>query len=66
MAIDSITPYAQWPYWLRFVVVAPNALLAGITCWIWWPKTDRGWRRFGLVAAYLLVFFLVMHFIFKF
>jgi hypothetical protein len=48
------------------LVVAPNALLAGFSCWIWWPTSNREWRRFGLVAAYLIVFYAVMHFVFKF
>lgn len=61
-----ITPYSAWPKWLQFLVMAPNGLLAGIACWIWWPKSDREWRKFGLVAAYLIVFLSVMHFVFKF
>ena len=60
------TPFAAWPPWLQFVVMAPNAVLAFLTCWLWWPKSDREWRRFGFVAAYLLIFFGVMRFVFGF
>jgi hypothetical protein len=31
----------------------------------WWPKDDKGWQRFGIVAAYLLLFYSVMHFVFR-
>jgi hypothetical protein len=61
-----IVPYSEWPRWLQFLIVAPNGLLAAITCWMWWPKSDREWRRFGLVMAYLIVFFSVMIFVFHF
>jgi hypothetical protein len=61
-----IAPYSSWPTWLQTLVVAPNALLGFFALWIWWPKSNREWRRFGVVAAYLIVFYAVMHFIFKF
>lgn len=61
-----ITPYSDWPKWLQILVVAPNALLLGFCTWMWWPKSDRDWRRFGLVFAYLIVFYLVMVYLFKF
>lgn len=61
-----MAPFPAWPKWLQFVVVAPNALLAAFACWVWWPKSDREWRRFGLVAAYLVVFFSILHFVFGF
>jgi len=61
-----IAPYSSWPVWLQTLVVAPNALLGFFALWIWWPKSNREWRRFGVVAVYLIVFYAVMHFIFKF
>jgi hypothetical protein len=61
-----IVPYSEWPTWLQVLIVAPNALLAGFACWVWWPKSSREWCRFGLVAAYLVVFFLVMVFVFHY
>jgi preprotein translocase subunit SecE len=30
-----------------------------------WPKSEKGWRRFRLVVAYLLVFYLVMRYVFQ-
>jgi len=36
-----------------------------VAFWLWWPKSDKGWRKFGIAAGYLLVFFLVMRFVFK-
>jgi hypothetical protein len=59
-----ITPYSDWPHWLQLVVVIPNGLLAGFMMWVWWPKSNRGWNRFGWLAAYLLIFWFVMFFVF--
>lgn len=61
-----VMPYSECPLWLQILVVAPNRLLAGFACWIWWPNSNREWNRFGIVMLYLIVFFLAMHFIFKF
>jgi len=60
----GLTPYSHWPDWLKFIIIAPNGLLASISCWLWWPKSDQEWRKFGFVAAYLIIFALVMHFAF--
>jgi len=51
---------------VQFLVFAPHAVLMGFLTWVWWPKTEREWKRFGLVLAYLLVFYLVMYFVFGF
>jgi hypothetical protein len=51
---------------LQVLVLTPNALLAGFACWVWWPKSSREWGRFGLVWAYLGVFYLVMVFVFHY
>ena len=51
---------------LQMLVLAPHGLLLGILTWLWWPKSNRGWRRFGLVYAYLVGFYPVMHFVFRF
>jgi hypothetical protein len=55
-----ITPFADWPRWLQILVVTPNGFLAWFAFYFWWPKSDKEWRRFGFVAAYLIVFLLVM------
>ena len=52
--------------WLQILVMGPHGVLLGFTAWVWWPKSDEGWRRFGLVMAYLVVFYLVMHYEFAF
>jgi hypothetical protein len=57
-----MTPFAAWPKWLQVAVVVPHGLLGFFATWYWWPKSDRGWRKFGWVAAYLFVFYLVMQF----
>jgi hypothetical protein len=57
--------YSQWPGWVQAVVVIPHVLLAMVATLLWWPKTKRNWRRFGFVALYLLVFYVVMHYVFK-
>ena len=61
-----ITPYSEWPTWLQALVLTPHALLLGFATWIWWPKSNREWRKFALVMAYLIVFYLIMHFVFEF
>jgi CHASE2 domain-containing sensor protein len=61
-----IPKFAEWPQWLQWLVIAPNGLLLGIATWLWWPKDERGWRRFGVVLAYLVVFYLVMIYVFDF
>lgn len=61
-----VTKFADWPRWLQILIVAPHGILLGITVWLWWPKSDKGWRKFGLVAAYLIAFGLVMRFVFDF
>jgi len=58
--------YADWPTWLQALVIAPHALLLGFTTWAWWPKSDRGWRKFGIVTLYLVTFYLVMVYVFDF
>ena len=56
--------FADWPTWLQALIVVPHALLGFVAFWLWWPKSDKEWRKFGLVAAYLVVFYLFMHFVF--
>ena len=62
----NMTRYSDWPKWLQLLVVAPHCVLLFVAVWLWWPKSDEDRRRFGFVFAYLLVFFLVMHFVFHF
>jgi hypothetical protein len=56
--------FADWPEWLKATVIIPHALLGFIAVWLWWPKSGKEWRKFGFVAGYLFVFYLVMHFVF--
>ena len=66
MISDVIIPYSDWPRWLQALIFASNALLAGFACWLWWPKSNREWRKFGFVLVYLVVFYSVMIFVFHF
>jgi len=59
-----MTRFSDWPVWLQALVVVPHGLLGFVAFWLWWPKSDKEWRKFGLVAAYLLAFYLIMHFVF--
>ena len=61
-----ITPYSEWPRWIQILVVAPNGLLGGFACWLWWPSGDREWRKLGFVCVYLVVFLFVMIYVFHF
>jgi len=56
---------SEWPQWLQILIFLPHGILGFVAFWLWWPKTDKGWRKFGIVAGYLLVFYLVMRFVFK-
>jgi hypothetical protein len=60
-----MTKFSEWPSWLQYLVLVPHGILAAVACWLWWPKSDRGWEKFGLVVAYLLAFFFVMRFAFE-
>lgn len=62
--IRRMTKFADWPTWLQYAVLAPHGILAAVACWLWWPKSDVEWRKFGLVVAYLLAFFFVMRYAF--
>jgi hypothetical protein len=64
--VSVLTPVSQWPSGVQILVFGPHAVLMGIVTWVWWPKTDKEWKRFGWVFAYLLVFYLVMYFVFGF
>jgi hypothetical protein len=59
-----IAPYNDWPKWLQALVMVPHCALAGILMYKWWPKTKADWRKFEITLAYLIVFFLVMHYVF--
>jgi len=62
--VMHIPQFDQWPIWLRDVVLWPHLLGLSILTWLWWPKNDKGWNRFLMVFAYLIIFFLVMRFVF--
>jgi hypothetical protein len=59
-----IIKFAEWPTWVRALVVTPHVLLGMLATLLWWPKTPKERSRFWLVAVYLLTFFLVMRYIF--
>ena len=60
---SAIPKFAQWPGWVQTLVVAPHAILGFIMTWLWWPEKPQEWRRFGILAAYLLMFLFVMLFV---
>jgi hypothetical protein len=60
-----IVPFADWPQWLKALVMVPHCVLIGLAMY-WWPKTRTGWRKLGFVVAYLMVFLVVMIFVFHF
>ena len=57
--------FSDWPVWLQMLVVVPHAIIGMIATLLWWPKSTKEWRRFGIVAAYLLMFYLIMRYVFK-
>ena len=48
--------YSDWPLWLQVLVVPPYGLLLSAALWLWWPKSDKDRKTFGIVIAYLLFF----------
>ena len=56
----------DWPMWLQVLVFGPPAIINGILLWVWWPKSDREWRRFGITLACLIAFYLTMYLVFGF
>jgi hypothetical protein len=60
----GMTKYADWPGWLKFVVLAPNGALLWFIAYPWFPKTKRQWIWTGVAIAYLAAFFSIMHYVF--
>ena len=56
----------DWPFWVQLLVFGPHAILMGVLLWVWWPKSDKEWRRFGILLAYLIAFYLTMYLVFGF
>jgi hypothetical protein len=63
--LRNVMNFSNWPEWLKVLVLVPHGILASVACWLWWPKSKKGWRRFGFVVAYLLVFYAVMRYVFQ-
>jgi hypothetical protein len=58
--------YSDWPEWLQVLVIVPHGVLLFVATWLWWPKSNEGWRWFIYVLGYLMVFYLVMRYAFGF
>jgi hypothetical protein len=52
----SLNGQRGFSIWFSFRTVLSLLSLA-----IWWPKSWTGWRRFGLVVAYLFAFFFMRY-----
>ena len=63
--LRNVTNFSNWPEWLKVLVLVPHGILASVACWLWWPKSEKGWRRFGFAVAYLLLFYVVMRYVFQ-
>jgi hypothetical protein len=50
--------------WLQVLVLVPHGVLGFVAFWFWWPKSKKEWHRFGLVAGYLLMVYLVLRYVF--
>jgi hypothetical protein len=55
----GVLKFSRWPHWLQYAVMVPHGIAGFLMFWIWWPKSDREWRRFGYAAAYLFVVYLI-------
>lgn len=61
-----MAPYAEWPTWVRIVIIIPSGLLFGALMFGWYPHKARDWRRLGLFMACFAVFSLVMIYVFHY
>jgi len=59
-----MTKYADWPTWLKILVLGPNGLLLWFIAVPWFPKSKQHWIWTGIAIAWLAIFFSVMHFVF--
>jgi hypothetical protein len=59
-----MTKFSNWPGWLQALVMIPHVILGFVATWLWWPNSTQGRMKFGLVAGYLFLFFLVMRYVF--
>ena len=60
----SLPKVDDWPMWLQVLVIGPPGVLASLMLWVWWPKSDREWRRFGIVLGCLIVYFGTIYLVF--
>lgn len=60
-----MTRCSDWPEWLKALIFVPHGIVDFCAFWLWWPKSDEGRKKLGIVATYLFVFYLVMRFVFK-
>jgi hypothetical protein len=58
--------YADWPLWLKVLIVGPHALLLFVLAYLLYPRSDEGRGAFLFLTLDLIAFYLVMHFAFHF
>jgi hypothetical protein len=54
----------QWPEWVQALIIGPPGVLSSFMLWAWWPKSDRAWRRFGILTGCLAVYFGTIYLVF--
>ena len=58
--------YADWPSWLKLLIVWPHALLLFVLAYLLYPRSDEGRRAFLFLALYLIAFYHFMRYTFDF
>jgi CHASE2 domain-containing sensor protein len=46
---------AQWPHWLQMFLWISHGFLGFALTWFFWPKTNKQWKWFWILAVYLLL-----------
>ena len=47
----GVLKFSRRPHWAQYTLMVPHGIAGFLMFWLWWPKSDREWRRFGYAAA---------------
>jgi hypothetical protein len=50
-ARPAASSFSNWPEWLKVLVLVTLGILASVAYWLWWPKPEKGYRRFGFCGG---------------
>jgi len=53
--------FSTWPTWQQRLVYAPLGIPAYVLLFLWTPKSEKGWRTFGLALAASLAYLALVY-----